>query len=85
MFTASALQDIVKAVVVESSQGRDAGQEGWWRKLEAALAAAGSVSEDINDANSDESAAGRPLVFDVTDLFANVIPSLLRLLGKRDL
>ena len=80
--TASALQEVVKSVVVESSQAKDAGQEGWWRKLEAALASAGSVSEDLTEANSDEVAVGRAPVFDVSDLFANVVPNLLRLTGE---
>ena len=77
-----ALQDVVKNVVLESSQAKEAGQDGWWRKLEAVLAAAGSVSEDLNDANSDEVDAGRALLFDVKDLFANVVPNLLRSHGE---
>ncbi|KAJ3527044.1 hypothetical protein NM688_g8180 [Phlebia brevispora] len=78
--TAAALQEVVKAVVIESSQVKDAGQDGWWRKLEAALASAGSVSEDLNDANSDEVASGRPPVFNVNNLFSNVMPNLLSLI-----
>ena len=72
----------MKNVVLESSQAKEAGQDGWWRKLEAVLAAAGSVSEDLNDANSDEVDAGRALLFDVKDLFANVVPNLLRSHGE---
>ena len=77
-FTAAALHEVLKGVVVESSQAKDASKDGWWRKLEAALASAGSVNEDLNEMNGDENAAGRPLLFDVKDLFANVIPNLLR-------
>lgn len=80
--TASALQEVVKSVVLESSQAKDAGQEGWWRKLEAALASAGSVSEDLAEANSDEVAVGRSPIFDVSNLLANVIPNLLSVTGQ---
>ena len=80
-FTASALQEVVKTAVLESSQDKEAGQEGWWRKLEAALASAGSVSEDLADVNTDETSSGRAPLFDVHELFANVIPNLLRLTG----
>ena len=48
---------------------------------EAALAAAGTVSDDLNEANEDEIDAGHPGIFDVKDLFTNVMPNLMRQTG----
>ncbi len=50
-----------------------------WRPFEAALAACGSVSEDILECLEDEEASGRPKPIDVEYLLASVIPNLLSL------
>ncbi|KAI0789448.1 ARM repeat-containing protein [Abortiporus biennis] len=77
--TASAIGSIINKFVQESSEAREAGNEIWWKPLEAALASLGSLSEGVLECLDDEEIAGRPKPIDIEWLLGNVIPELLRL------
>ncbi|PAV22617.1 ARM repeat-containing [Pyrrhoderma noxium] len=77
--TISALSQAISKIVPESQQARKSGSTEWWRPLEAAFAALGSVSEGIMDYVDDELEAGRPKVIDIEYLLSEVIPQLLSL------
>lgn len=69
-------------VVKQASEAQDAGNEQWWRPLEAAFTALGSVSGSILDIIQDEQTAGRPARFDITSLLTGIIPNLLTMPRK---
>ncbi|KAI0756104.1 ARM repeat-containing protein [Daedaleopsis nitida] len=73
----STLQTTIHRVVIESEQARTNGQEGWWRALEASLAAIGSQAEDVLEAIDDEQESGRGKPIDIEALLSNVIPNYL--------
>ena len=73
-----ALQHIITA----SQQAKDAGNEEWWRPLEAGLAAVGSQSEAILECVEDEEAGGKEKPIDIDYILLNVIPSILTLSGS---
>lgn len=75
--TLAALQLNLNAVIAQSSEANKAGHEHWWRPLEAAFAAFGSVGSTVLELISDERAAGRQPAIDVTPLLVNVVPSIL--------
>lgn len=75
--TLAALQFNLNAVIAQSSEANKANQEHWWRPLEAAFAAFGSVGPTVLELISDERAAGRQPAIDVTPLLVNVVPSIL--------
>ncbi|KAG8968425.1 hypothetical protein FRC03_007367 [Tulasnella sp. 419] len=73
-----ALDAVTKQVIQQSAQSRSAGQENWWRLLEATLATLGAVSEAVLDAIDDEESDGNKAM-DIQALLIDVIPSLLTL------
>jgi hypothetical protein len=79
--TTSTLGTTAQRVVGDANAARSTGDEGWWRPLEAALAALGSQAEGVVECVNDEAEAGKPKPVDVEYLLANVVPSLLRLSG----
>ncbi|KAI0964512.1 hypothetical protein AcW1_001317 [Taiwanofungus camphoratus] len=72
-------QTVIQHIATEADGERNNGKQGWWRPLEAALAAVGSQARTVLECIDDEGAAGRPKPIDIESLLANVIPSLLGL------
>ncbi|EDR15931.1 uncharacterized protein LACBIDRAFT_242896 [Laccaria bicolor S238N-H82] len=70
-------QTATEQVIQTSFHVREAGQQNWWRPLEAALAAVGSQSESVLDCIEDEHDSGRGKPIDIEYLLINVIPSIL--------
>ncbi|EJD03488.1 ARM repeat-containing protein [Fomitiporia mediterranea MF3/22] len=77
--TVHALSQAVNRLVSESQQARKTGNTEWWRPLEAALVALGSVSDGVTDFCEDEEEAGRPKPINIEVLLTDVIPQLLSL------
>lgn len=69
-------------IITASQQAKDAGNEGWWRPLEAGLAAVGAQSESILECVEDQEAAGSEKPIDIDYILLNVIPSILTLSGN---
>ncbi|KAI0325407.1 ARM repeat-containing protein [Cubamyces sp. BRFM 1775] len=70
-------QSTVQRVIVESEHARNAGNQDWWRALEASLASVGSQAEDVLDVIDDEQDSGRAKPIDIESLLTNVIPNFL--------
>ncbi|KAG8947886.1 hypothetical protein FRC04_010244 [Tulasnella sp. 424] len=64
--TALALQGVLQRIIQDSNNARLGGNAGWWKLMEAGLAAAGSLEEDE---------------FDAKPFLVDVIPPLLNLGG----
>ncbi|KAH8119757.1 ARM repeat-containing protein [Phellopilus nigrolimitatus] len=77
--TINALSKAVTRIVAESQEARDSANAEWWRPLEAALVASGSVAEAITDFCDDEQESGRAQPIDIKSLLSDVIPQLLSL------
>ncbi|KAG6849551.1 hypothetical protein H0H93_007499 [Arthromyces matolae] len=77
--TVKSFQVVLHQVVQNAQHQREAGQEDWWRPLEAALAAVGSQSEDVTECLEEENELGQPRPIDIEYLLTNVVPSVLNL------
>ena len=82
MLTVATMNRNTHLIVGQSSAEKDKGNEHWWRPLEAAFTALGSVSSSILEIVQDEQAAGRPANFDISTLLTGIVPSLLTLPRK---
>ncbi|CAK5264338.1 unnamed protein product, partial [Mycena citricolor] len=77
--TVNAFQVTIEQIITASQQGREGGRKGWWKPLEAGLAAIGSQSEAVQECVEDEQDAERPKPIDIEYLLSNVVPSILTL------
>ncbi|KAF8963883.1 armadillo-type protein [Flammula alnicola] len=75
--TTKSIQTSIEQVISASEGARNAGNQDWWKPLEAALAAIGSQSESILDCIEDEQESGRSKPIDIDYLLANIIPPIL--------
>ncbi|KAI0082121.1 ARM repeat-containing protein [Panus rudis PR-1116 ss-1] len=75
--TESALNAVTQQFIAEAGKAREAGQNNWWRPVEAALAALGSQSKTIVENIQDAEQAGQLVKIDIRGLLTNVVPNLL--------
>ncbi|KAF5345146.1 hypothetical protein D9758_009691 [Tetrapyrgos nigripes] len=90
--TTSTCHTVIQQVVTSSSSAQSSGKRDWWKPLEAALTAVGSLGDSIQelledlelsaDMNMGEEGQGRkPKPIDIESLLTDVVP---RILGMND-
>ncbi|GJE89716.1 ARM repeat-containing protein [Phanerochaete sordida] len=72
-----AVQANLAAVIAQSSQANSAGNEDWWRPLEAAFTAVGAIAPTALEVLEDEKSAGRQPSLDFNQLLVSVVPGIL--------
>ena len=75
--TLLAIHGHLASTITSSSEAQRANSEDWWRLLEAAFTAIGSVSQSALEILEDEKAAGRQPSLDLNQLLVSVVPGLL--------
>ena len=73
----SALNSAFQASIPIADRAREQGDADWWKLYEAALSLVGAVSNELLDQNDESKEAGKPVAFDIEQVFTSIVPTYL--------